>query len=113
MLTWMEDHPYPVCCTTNLWERFDAASFRRFTFHIGFGFLHRDLLARAYEVFFNLTEVPEAGRQFSNLTPGDFAQVRRQAELLGVLDKPDELVELLANVSRDKPGSFGAIGFGR
>jgi AAA+ superfamily predicted ATPase len=113
MLTWMEDHPYPVCCTTNLMERFDAASFRRFTFHIGFGFLHQESLARAYEVFFNLTEVPEAGRRFSNLTPGDFAQARRQAELLGVLDNPGELVELLANVSRDKPGGFGAIGFGR
>lgn len=113
MLTWMEEHPYPVCCTTNLMERFDTASFRRFTFHIGFGFLNRESLARAYEVFFDLTEAPEAGLQFTNLTPGDFAQARRQAELLGALDKPDELVELLANVSRSKPGTFGTIGFGR
>jgi transitional endoplasmic reticulum ATPase len=113
MLTWMEDHPLPVCCTTNLMERFDAASFRRFTFHIGFGFLSRNSLLRAYEVFFNLSEIPEAGRRFVNLTPGDFAQARRQAELLGVLDKPDELVELLANISRAKPGTFGSIGFAR
>ena len=32
-------HPLPFCCTTNMMERFDSASLRRFTFHILFHYL--------------------------------------------------------------------------
>ena len=37
LLTWMESHPLPFACTTNLMERLDAASLRRFTFKIRMG----------------------------------------------------------------------------
>ena len=42
MLTWMESHPLPFACTTNLMDRLDAASLRRFTFKIQMGYLTRD-----------------------------------------------------------------------
>jgi transitional endoplasmic reticulum ATPase len=29
MLTWMEQHPLPFCCTTKMMEKFDSASLRR------------------------------------------------------------------------------------
>jgi transitional endoplasmic reticulum ATPase len=121
MLTWMEQHPLPFCCTTNMMERFDSASLRRFTFHILFHFLDAQALARAYaiffqmtQVFFQMTQVPPNGLGFLNLTPGDFAQARRQADMLGIAEDVDRVVALIAEISRQKPGSpRAAIGFVR
>ena len=42
MLTWMESHPLPFACTTNLMDRLDAASLRRFTFKIRMDYLRRE-----------------------------------------------------------------------
>ena len=36
MLTWMESHPLPFVCTTNLMDRLDQASLRRFTLKLRF-----------------------------------------------------------------------------
>ncbi len=113
MLTWMEQHPLPFCCTTNMMERFDSASLRRFTFHILFQFLDVKALARAYALFFQMDEVPAQALGFSNLTPGDFAQARRQADMLGIAEDPVRVVGLLTEISRMKPGASGAIGFVR
>lgn len=111
MLTWMEEHPYPVCFTTNLMDRMDTASRRRFTFHIQFEYLDEIGLARAYQVFFGLSEVPPPGLKFDNLTPGDFAQARKQAKVLGLLDKPERIVNLVGEISKQKPGASEPIGF--
>jgi SpoVK/Ycf46/Vps4 family AAA+-type ATPase len=114
MLTWMEHHPLPFCCTTNMMERFDSAALRRFTFHILFHFLDGKALARAYAIFFQMEEVPAQGLGFLNLTPGDFAQARRQADMLGIAESPERVVALIAEISRMKPGGpSGAIGFVR
>ena len=114
MLTWMEQHPLPFCCTTNMMERFDSASLRRFTFHILFHYLDATALARAYAIFFQMTDVPPQGIGFLNLTPGDFAQARRQADMLGIAEDADRVIALIADISRQKPGSpRAAIGFVR
>jgi SpoVK/Ycf46/Vps4 family AAA+-type ATPase len=111
MLTWMEDHPYPVICTTNLMDRFDRASLRRFTFHVRFSYLSKEELQRAYEVFFGFDRVSTEGLSHTNLTPGDFAQARRQARVLGMMDNMAEVVDLLGEISRGKPGNSANIGF--
>jgi SpoVK/Ycf46/Vps4 family AAA+-type ATPase len=111
MLTWMEDHPYPVVCTTNLMDRFDRASLRRFTFHVKFGFMGKKELARAYELFFGFKKVADEALLLANLTPGDFAQARRQAQVLGLMDDRDKVVELLEELALAKPGAAGTIGF--
>ena len=114
MLTWMEHHPLPFCCTTNMMERFDSASLRRFTFHILFHYLDAKALARAYAIFFQIAEVPPHGLAFTNLTPGDFAQGRRQADMLGIAEGADRVIALIAEISRLKPGtSRASIGFVR
>jgi SpoVK/Ycf46/Vps4 family AAA+-type ATPase len=114
MLTWMEQHPLPFCCTTNMMERFDSASLRRFTFHILFHYLDAAAIARAYAIFFQMADVPPNGLGFLNLTPGDFAQARRQADMLGIAEDIDRVIALIAEISRQKPGSPGtAIGFVR
>ena len=111
MLTWMEDHPLPICCTTNMMDRFDRASLRRFTFHVRFNFLDRQALSHAYEVFFQIRKIPQKGLELANLTPGDFAQARRQARVLGYMAEPVKVVELLTEISIGKPGAHSAIGF--
>ncbi len=111
MLTWMEEHPLPVCFTTNLMDRMDTASLRRFTFHIRFKFLDADALAKAYKIFFAMSDVPEDGLRIENLTPGDFAQARKQAEVLGITEDKSKVVALLNDISRAKPGAFGSVGF--
>lgn len=73
--------------------------------------MDRDALKAAYQIFFNHKIVPPAGLKFDNLTPGDFAQVRKQAEVLGAMDDIDRLVALLKEVSTTKPGASEQIGF--
>jgi AAA+ superfamily predicted ATPase len=111
MLTWMEEHALPVAFTTNLMERLDAASLRRFTFHVRFEHLDRLALARAWRVFFGLESPPSAGLGWSNLTPGDFAKARKQAEMLGTLGDPARLVDIMDGISRGKPEAGGTLGF--
>ena len=103
MLTWMEEHPLPVCFTTNLMDRMDTASLRRFTFHVRFDYLNEAALRHAYRAFFPMVDVPASGLAFSNLTPGDFAQARKQAEVLGILDNPARIIALISEISRGKP----------
>ncbi|MFP3921678.1 MAG: AAA family ATPase [Dichotomicrobium sp.] len=113
MLTWMEQHPLPVCFTTNLFERFDTASLRRFTFHITLTYLDKAALAHAFRVFFGWSEPPEGGLAFDNLTPGDFAQVYSRADMLGATGDKAQVVEMLGAVSRTKPGAGAGLGFVR
>lgn len=95
MLTWMERHPLPFACTTNLRERLDPASLRRFTFKCQFDYLGQHQVARAFAHFFGHDLPAPAEQRLTALTPGDFAVVRRKAEVLGLLDDPLALMELL------------------
>jgi SpoVK/Ycf46/Vps4 family AAA+-type ATPase len=91
MLTWMENHPLPFVCTTNLVDRLDQASLRRFTFKLRFDSLDPERAARAFKHFFNV-ELPRPLPE--GLTPGDFATVRHKRELFGSAS-PGVLVEWL------------------
>lgn len=110
MLTWMEAHPLPFCCTTNLVERLDRASLRRFTFKVKFDFLTRDQVALAFEIFFGLPP-PGAALALANLTPGDFAVVRKKAAILGQAGDAPALARMLAAESAAKPDARRPIGF--
>lgn len=110
MLTWMESHPLPFACTTNLMDRLDAAALRRFTLKVRFGFLAPDQLERAFQLHFDL-KAPATIREFEALTPGDFVVVRRKARLLGCVDDPHELVDLLRREQESKGVAPQSIGF--
>jgi phage FluMu protein gp41 len=65
-------------------------------------------------IFFAFADVPAHALGFSNLTPGDFAQARRQAEMLGIAEDSDRVIALIAEISRGKPGNpRSSIGFVR
>ena len=110
MLTWMESHPLPFACTTNFGERLDPAALRRFTFKIALDYLSAEQATAAFRAYFALTP-PAAVADLAALTPGDFAVVRRKAELLDCLWDPQELAKMLRMECEAKPDCPRPVGF--
>ena len=94
MLTWMEQHTLPFACTTNLPDRLDRASLRRFLVKVRFDWLTQAQARLAFQRFFGLT-APAGLDGLRTLTPADFALVRRRAAVVDA-SEPRELVRLLA-----------------
>ena len=110
MLTWMESHPLPFACTTNFGENLDPATLRRFTFKIALDYLTPDQSQAAFHTYFALEAPSEIG-DLTTLTPGDFAVVRRKAEILGHLQDAKALAELLCAECEAKPNHSRRMGF--
>ncbi|MCY4322868.1 MAG: AAA family ATPase, partial [Gammaproteobacteria bacterium] len=110
MLTWMESHPLPFACTTNFGERLDHATLRRFDFKIQLDYLAPEQIKLAFRAFFDL-ELPAGVQALRNLTPGDFAVVRRRAEVLGKQGDAKALAEMLREECEIKPDRPKQIGF--
>jgi SpoVK/Ycf46/Vps4 family AAA+-type ATPase len=107
MLTWMESHPLPFVCTTNLMEYLDRASLRRFTFKVRLDYLRPEQVRLAFRHFFSL----DCFFSLRSLTPGDFCVVQKKASILGV-DDPAELAAMLAREQEAKGVQQNArIGF--
>jgi SpoVK/Ycf46/Vps4 family AAA+-type ATPase len=107
MLTWMECHPLPFVCTTNMVARWDAAGPRRFTVKLGFDALDPP---RAELAFRRILGAVPPGALPDGLTPGDFALVRRKAELLAEA-RPGVLAQWLGEELAAKVGVYSPIGF--
>lgn len=120
MLAGMERFAGIFVCTTNLFEDLDEAALRRFTFKIGFRALTPEQRERMFVAeALKGTGAPDADQcrrlaALDLLTPGDFAAVQRQAEILGVPLEPDEFLSQLEGEHRVKPEvrERRAIGFG-
>ena len=110
MLTWMENHPSPFACTTNLGEHLDPATLRRFVFKIALDYLTPVQAAAAFRRYFAL-ESPAPLASLATLTPGDFAVVRRQAEVMGQLGDPEALAAMLRAECETKREGVRGIGF--
>ena len=110
MLTWMESHPLPFACTTNFGEHLDPATLRRFTFKVALDYLAPEQAEAAFRAYFGL-EPPAGLRDLAALTPGDFALVRRKAEIMGLLDDSAALADMLRQECDAKPGRPQVVGF--
>jgi SpoVK/Ycf46/Vps4 family AAA+-type ATPase len=110
MLQGMERYAGVFICTTNLFDELDEAALRRFTFKIRF----HALRAAQRERMFVVEALAGAADAVSDeqrarlaaldqLTPGDFAAVRRQVDVLGVAFEPDEFLAQLEAEHRVKP----------
>lgn len=101
MLTQMESFKGLFICSTNLMERLDTASLRRFALKIRFDYLHPDQRWSLFVAHLStkLAHQEEHYRhalnQLTTLTPGDFATVRRQTALFGQTLTPDTLLHRL------------------
>ncbi len=112
MLTWMESHALPFACTTNLAERLDRASLRRFLVKLRFGWLTRAQARLAFRRFFDLP-APVGLDEVRTLTPADFALVRRRAAVRGGEADQTVLLRLLAAECEGRTGGRLPVGFGR
>jgi len=110
MLTWMERHPYPFACTTNLMERLDKAALRRFTFKIKLDYLTPAQIANAFDRFFRQS-APTETLQLANLAPGDFAVVQNRLRFLTDAPTPTQISDMLRQEYAVKPGHAARIGF--
>jgi SpoVK/Ycf46/Vps4 family AAA+-type ATPase len=109
MLTWMENHPLPFACTTNLVEQLDPATARRFSLKIGFLPLSIEQRAACFRRFFQ-SEPPIGLLALDQLTPGDFAVVAKRSKLLGI-SEPDAILIELRREQTAKPNIRNPIGF--
>ncbi len=116
----METFEGIFCCTTNLMQRLDAASLRRFLFKVKFDYLrldqrlamfHREVARQGWRK--PLDEARWAARldALETLTPGDFAVVSRQAGMREKPLSPDEYLAQLVQECEAKPGKKRPIGF--
>lgn len=95
MLTWMESHPYPFICTTNLMDDLDPASLRRFTFKVKYDFLTKAQIKTAFKFFFNMEVKEEDILCLNKITPADFALIKGKEEILGLKNQPQTLIKML------------------
>jgi SpoVK/Ycf46/Vps4 family AAA+-type ATPase len=101
MLAWMERHPYPFACTTNLMETLDPATLRRFLFKVQFLPMTTAQAREAFRRSFGI-EAPRELDDLDNLAPGDFALVARKAALTGDLSS-NGWIRLLSAETEAKP----------
>ncbi len=110
MLTWMENHPLPFACTTNLVEKIDQAALRRFTFKVKLGYLTREQAEIAFDLFFGI-KAPADIRYLGRLTPGDYANVKKRLRF----EDPDidgvKILNFLEEECRLKSDKLNPIGF--
>ena len=109
MLTWMDRHPWPFVCTTNLMESLDPATLRRFLVKVAFVPMTPDQAREPFRRAFAAEPPPEIAR-LDPLAPADFTVVGRKAAVLGITD-PGTLAEMVAAEVAAKPGVARRIGF--
>jgi SpoVK/Ycf46/Vps4 family AAA+-type ATPase len=110
MLQGMERFAGVFICTTNLFDELDEAALRRFSFKIRFLPLRPEQRERMFVIEALEGEAAHLTREHTErlnkldvLTPGDFAAVKRQVEVLGVAFSADEFLSQLEAEHRVKP----------
>ncbi|MDP3708378.1 MAG: AAA family ATPase [Polaromonas sp.] len=119
MLQGIERYAGIFICTTNLLESLDQAALRRFTFKIRFMPLtraQREALfvteALAGDAALLTASLQKRLGQLTQLCPGDFAAVKRQATILATALSADEFLAQLEAEHRIKPEVREARGMG-
>lgn len=109
LLTWLDRHPLPFVAATNYAGRLDPAALRRFVFKLELRPLGPARAAKAFERFFG-AGAPAQLAEIANLTPGDFAVVKRQLRFAEAVE-PAAIVERLRAEVQGKPGQGARLGF--
>lgn len=119
MLQGMERHNGIFICTTNLLDKIDQAALRRFTFKIKFMPLtpaQREAMfvteALAGDAALLTAELRTRLAKLAQICPGDFAAVKRQADILDATFSADEFMSQLEAEHRIKPEVREARGMG-
>ncbi len=108
MLRQMESLRAPFIATTNLADRLDPATQRRFTLQAEFKVLDEGRANTQFRRWFGID--PPSAMPLVGLTPGDFAQVSRRAGLLGE-NGADRLARWLLDEARARGAVKQPLGF--
>jgi SpoVK/Ycf46/Vps4 family AAA+-type ATPase len=119
LLTQMEAFEGIFICTTNLMEKLDMASLRRFAFKVRFDpmtpdqswAMFRQELVRFGGVSADAALWEQPIRNLTGLTPGDFAVAARQFTLWGTPATPEKFYDLLCKECHAKDSMPKKIGF--
>ena len=120
LLTQMEDFAGVFICTTNLLDRLDPASLRRFAFKIRFDCLNREqrqqlfnaeLQRLAPSVKVINDHVITRLNRLDKLAPGDFSAVAKQWSLWATQPSAEALITALEEECKVKGGSGKSMGF--
>jgi len=109
LLTWMEHHPLPFACTTNLPDRLDPASLRRFLVKIRFRALDHARAAAGFARLFGRA-APAGLASLPPLVPADLSLALRKARLLGSEGDDGAVLALLSEEAGAR-GASAPIGF--
>ena len=109
LLSWLDRHDQPVLAATNFAAKLDAATLRRFDFKLELKPLDRTGLAHAFRSFFG-SDAPEDVLRLRNLTPGDFAVVKKQLRFTAD-PSLQQIAYALLKEARLKPETGMTIGF--
>ena len=84
LLTQMEDHPYPFIMTTNLKEKIDKASLRRFLFKIKYDYMTEKNIISGVKTYFGkeFSLTKEQLEELKYVTAGDFKIAKRKMDVL-------------------------------
>lgn len=84
LLTQMEDHPYPFIMTTNLKDKIDNASMRRFIFKIKYDYMTNDNIRAGIKTYFGkkFKISDEELKDLKFLCAGDFKVVKAKLDIL-------------------------------
>lgn len=123
MLTQMESYTGIFICTTNLMDKLDGASLRRFDFKVKFDYLSPEQRWALFQQESQrlgghlpgdakaLAALKQQIHRLTKLTPGDFAVVSRQVAVLGNIPGPERIIAVLAQECKAKGETFSQIGF--
>ena len=119
LLTQMEAFDGIFVCTTNLMEKLDQASLRRFAFKLKFDFLTADQrwamftqeLERLGGDLSSAQDWESQVRNLNKLTPGDFAVAARQFSILNIPATAGDLYRQVLDECKIKGGSVSKMGF--
>ncbi len=119
LLVQMETFNGIFIASTNLMNRLDAASLRRFDFKIKFDYMKLEqrlnmfnqVLTEHYTASFAIRDYENDIMKLDTLTPGDFAVVIRQHISLDQKITPVRLLESLTKECKAKPNVGNSVGF--
>ncbi len=111
LLSWLDRHDQPVLAATNHASKLDPATLRRFDFKLELRPLDEEGLHHAFETFFGM-KAPAKITNLDNLTPGDFAVVKKQIRFCKNITAL-EIFKALEKEAELKPDGGVRLGFGR
>lgn len=123
MLIQMETFSGIFICTTNLMNKLDVGSLRRFDFKVKFDYLSPEQRWALFQQECqrlggdlptnpeSLAIIKQQVQRLTKLTPGDFAVVSRQVAVLGTIPQPERMIQVLEQECKAKGETFAQIGF--